>query len=267
MATKDINSSQANKNRSLRCFPCGSVRLPSVQKQNTSPPRTTSGTTDLNTSVESGYSSDNTPAKHRQHHQHCTQSQRGHFIPKLIPKFKKSNPDKLLRKVLKRNQNKVNKQLIDEKKHNTKQTGPTTELVRYTCAASDLEDVKYVSSSCVSRLITMKKKHYVLIDGRCPLEFQDSHIQGSINLHNTDMLYNFYSMYAQTPSSQRPAAIIFSSNDIGNGSLKMVCFFRALDLLANRNVRSRLLFPKLYIHNDTYDNFKVNHSRCCEAYL
>ena len=182
-------------------------------------------------------------------------------------KFKKSSSDKLLKTVLKRNQDRVNRELVlkysPEKRMCTR---PETDhpLFKYTRTA---EDVGYVSSSCISTLITRRLGGYALIDGRCPLAYRDSHIQGAVNLHTQAMLYDYYAANAAKPVSNVPAAVIFVSNDIYGESRRMASFFRRIDILVNKHHPSKLLFPRLYILNESYINFSKSFSGCCEAYI
>ena len=182
-------------------------------------------------------------------------------------KFKKSSSDKLLKTVLKRNQDRVNRELVlkysPEKRMCTRpETGHP--LFKYTRTA---EDVGYVSSSCISTLITRRLEGYAFIDGRCPLAYRDSHIQGAVNLHTQAMLYDYYAANAAKPASSIPAAVIFVSNDIYGESRRMASFFRRIDILVNKHHPGKLLFPRLYILNESYIYFSKSFSGCCEAYI
>ena len=182
-------------------------------------------------------------------------------------KFKKSSSDKLLKTVLKRNQDRVNRELVlkySPEKRMCTRIETDHPLFKYTRTA---EDVGYVSSSCISTLITRRLGGYALIDGRCPLAYRDSHIQGAVNLHTQAMLYDYYAANAAKPASSIPAAVIFVSNDIYGESRRMASFFRRIDILVNKHHPSKLLFPRLYILNESYINFSKSFSGCCEAYI
>ena len=306
--------SSVKTRRSLRKFSCSSVRLPSEQSQlhpervniqtmsltrdhgaspsvssgesNTvtsgsiltdgkeSTLESKSGESELDVSVESGYSSDNTPTKTNSCVTSVTDS-RCNFMPlatryKRSRKFKKSSSDKLLKTVLKRNQDRVNRELA--LRHSPEKIVCTRlqtdhPLLKFTSAAHDLDNIGYVSSSCVSKLIARRLGGYVLIDGRCPLAYRDSHIQGSVNLYTQEMLYHYYAAHALKPLAKVPAAVIFVSNDIHGKSQRMATFIRDIDISVNKHRRSKLLFPRLYILNDSYINFSNSFSGCCKAYI
>ena len=255
--------------RSLRKFSCSSVQLPkpgsklnnevcskpnAEEKNEDLRSRGTTAQSELNVSMESGYSSDTEGSP-----QVTTKRPRR----KLFKKFKKSNSTKLLKAVLKRNQDKVNMERLHENlQESSEKTGQSE------CPSSIQQkghlNVEFVSSSCVSKLVKRNYRSYVLIDGRCPMAFRDSHIQGSVNLPTYQSLYEFYTANAKITTSNVPVAVIFVSEDVTTKAWRMASFFRSIDLSSGR---STLLFPRVYVLNDSYINFSRTFSRCCEAYI
>ena len=195
----------------------------------------------------------------------CTQptSVLPHLTARLRRKFKKSRSDKLLRMVLKRAQNNVNKQLFppqqllqqhqqkDATKRNIPQ--PSAECMN---KAKDYRDLKYISAANLSRLLKttdIENTNYTLIDCRLPIEFCRGSMTNAINLHTKEMIQHFYCMTHKARNS--PKVLIFYSNHVIDEALRMAYFLRTLDLKTNDSDPSKLVFPTVYLMNESFKSF------------
>ena len=187
-----------------------------------------------------------------------------HLTARLRRKFKKSRSDKLLRMVLKRAQNNVNKQLFppqqllqeqqqkEASKRNIPQ--PSTECMN---KAKDYRDLKYISAANLSRLLKttdIEKTNYALIDCRLPIEFCRGSMSNAINLHTKEMIQHFYCMTHKARNS--PKVLIFYSNHVIDEALRMAYFLRTLDLKTNNSDPSKLVFPTVYLMNESFKSFQ-----------
>ena len=186
-------------------------------------------------------------------------------------KFRKSQSDQLLRSVLKRAQRKVNKQLAKPKQVPSSSTEQGHQQQKQSSSKStiagvnpaDYKDLKYVVPSSIEKLVRKPSttlgtgsQQFALIDCRTPGDFKTEHIQGAVNIFNKEAMFRFYSMQLPVASKDLPTAIIFYSNNVINESLKMAYFLRALDLRTNNSRHAKLLFPKIYIVNENFTNFR-----------
>ena len=187
-----------------------------------------------------------------------------HLTARLRRKFKKSRSDKLLRLVLKRAQNNVNKQLFppqqllqqQQQKEATKRNipQPSTECMN---KAKDYRDLKYISAANLSRLLKttdIENTNYTLIDCRLPIEFCRGSMMNAINLHTKEMIQHFYCMTHKARNS--PKVLIFYSNHVIDEALRMAYFLRTLDLKTNSSDPSKLVFPTVYLMNESFKSFQ-----------
>ena len=196
----------------------------------------------------------------------CTQptSVLPHLTARLRRKFKKSRSDKLLRMVLKRAQNNVNKQLFPPQQLLQQQSQkeatkcnipqPSAECMN---KAKDYRDLKYISAANLSRLLKttdIENTNYTLIDCRLPFEFCRGSMTNAINLHTKEMIQHFYCMSHKARSS--PKVLIFYSNHVIDEALRMAYFLRTLDLKTNDSDPSKLVFPTVYLMNESFKSFQ-----------
>ena len=184
---------------------------------------------------------------------------------RLRRKFKKSRSDKLLRTVLKRAQNNVNKQLFppqqlrlqhQQLKKDVKYSPPKPSQ-ECMAKAKDYKDLKYMSAANLSRLIkrsNIENTSHTLIDCRIPLEFNRCNMKGSINLHTKEMVQHFYSMYYRGRNA--PKLLIFYSNHVIDEALRMAYFLRTLDLKTHNSDHTKLVFPTVYLLNESFKTFQ-----------
>ena len=166
--------------------------------------------------------------------------------------------------VLKRAQNNVNKQLFppqqllqeqqqkEASKRNIPQ--PSTECMN---KAKDYRDLKYISAANLSRLLKttdIEKTNYALIDCRLPIEFCRGSMSNAINLHTKEMIQHFYCMTHKARNS--PKVLIFYSNHVIDEALRMAYFLRTLDLKTNNSDPSKLVFPTVYLMNESFKCFQ-----------
>ena len=239
-----------------------SAKLPSNSAQPSSPAETNSTVTDQNSSRASNAASTST----------TTSDSR---LLKVVErrrkrKFRKSQSDQLLRAVLKRAQKKVNKQIIKTQsstklqQQQQQQQKPSSESKIAGVNPADYKDLKYVAPSSIEQLVRKSlstsgsaSQQFTLIDCRTPGEFRSEHIQGAINIFNKEAMFRFYTMQLAVSPKDLSTSLIFYSNHVLNESLKMAYFLRALDLRTNNSKHSKLLFPKIYIVNDNFNNFRT----------
>ena len=184
---------------------------------------------------------------------------------RLRRKFKKSRSDKLLRTVLKRAQNNVNKQLFPPPQLRQQQQqlkkeakySPPKPSAECLAKANDYKDLKYMSAANLSRLIknpNSENTSHIIIDCRIPLEFNRSNMKGSINLHTKEMVQHFYSMYYRGRNA--PKVLIFYSNHVIDEALRMAYFLRTLDLKTHNSDHTKLVFPTIYLLNENFKSFQ-----------
>ena len=166
--------------------------------------------------------------------------------------------------VLKRAQSNVNKQLFppqqllqeqqqkEASKRNIPQ--PSTECMN---KAKDYRDLKYISAANLSRLLKttdIEKTNYTLIDCRLPIEFCRGSMSNAINLHTKEMIQHFYCMTHKARNS--PKVLIFYSNHVIDEALRMAYYLRTLDLKTNSSDPSKLVFPTVYLMNESFKCFQ-----------
>ena len=167
--------------------------------------------------------------------------------------------------VLKRAQNTANKQLFPPQqlllqqqsqknitKHNVPQ--PSAECLN---KAKDYRDLNYISAANLSRMIKQPDAEngtHTLIDCRIPNEFCRASIEGSINLHNKDMIQHFYYMYCN--SNNLPTNLVFYANHVIDEALRMAYFLRTLDLKANDSDTTKLVFPTVSLMSESFKSFQ-----------
>ena len=123
--------------------------------------------------------------------------------------------------------------------------------------AKDYRDFKYISAANLSRLLKttdIENTNYILIDCRLPIEFCRGSMTNAINLHTKEMIQHFYCMTHKARNS--PKVLIFYSNHVIDEALRMAYFLRTLDLKTNDSDPSKLVFPTVYLMNESFKSFQ-----------
>ena len=114
-----------------------------------------------------------------------------------------------------------------------------------------------MSAANLSRLVKRSNSEntsHTIIDCRIPLEFNRSNMKGSINLHTKEMVQHFYNMYYRGRNA--PKVLIFYSNHVIDEALRMAYFLRTLDLKTHNSDHTKLVFPTIYLLNESFKSFQ-----------
>uniref|UniRef100_A0A4W2HPU1 M-phase inducer phosphatase n=1 Tax=Bos indicus x Bos taurus TaxID=30522 RepID=A0A4W2HPU1_BOBOX len=202
---------------------------------------------------------------------------------KQVVKFKDSTiPDKLKKKYCS-NQKELGKglglkkmvslcdinmtQMLEEDSNQGPLIGDFSKVCALPTVSGKHQDLKYVNPETVAALLSgefqgLIEKFYI-IDCRYPYEYLGGHIQGALNLHSQEELYNFFLKKPIVPwDNQKRIVIVFHCEFSSERGPRMCRSLREEDRTLNQY--PALYYPELYILKGGYRDFFPEYMELCE---
>uniref|UniRef100_A0A8B9WJJ6 M-phase inducer phosphatase n=1 Tax=Bos mutus grunniens TaxID=30521 RepID=A0A8B9WJJ6_BOSMU len=202
---------------------------------------------------------------------------------KQVVKFKDSTiPDKLKEKYCS-NQKELGKglglkkmvslcdinmtQMLEEDSNQGPLIGDFSKVCALPTVSGKHQDLKYVNPETVAALLSgefqgLIEKFYI-IDCRYPYEYLGGHIQGALNLHSQEELYNFFLKKPIVPwDNRKRIVIVFHCEFSSERGPRMCRSLREEDRTLNQY--PALYYPELYILKGGYRDFFPEYMELCE---
>ncbi|XP_006070913.1 M-phase inducer phosphatase 3 isoform X2 [Bubalus bubalis] len=202
---------------------------------------------------------------------------------KQVVKFKDSTiPDKLKKKYCS-NQKELGKglglkkmvslcdinmtQMLEEDSNQGPLIGDFSKVCALPTVSGKHQDLKYVNPETVAALLSgefqgLIEKFYI-IDCRYPYEYLGGHIQGALNFHSQEELYNFFLKKPIVPlDNQKRIVIVFHCEFSSERGPRMCRSLREEDRALNQY--PALYYPELYILKGGYRDFFPEYMELCE---
>uniref|UniRef100_A0A8C6CR62 M-phase inducer phosphatase n=1 Tax=Moschus moschiferus TaxID=68415 RepID=A0A8C6CR62_MOSMO len=158
-------------------------------------------------------------------------------------------------------------QMLEEDSNQGPLIGDFSKVCALPTVSGKHQDLKYVNPETVAALLSgefqgLIEKFYI-IDCRYPYEYLGGHIQGALNLHSQEELYNFFLKKPIVPLDiQKRIVIVFHCEFSSERGPRMCRSLREEDRALNQY--PALYYPELYILKGGYRDFFPEYMELCE---
>ncbi|KAB0387874.1 hypothetical protein FD755_002830 [Muntiacus reevesi] len=158
-------------------------------------------------------------------------------------------------------------QMLEEDSNQGPLIGDFSKVCALPTVSGKHQDLKYVNPETVAALLSgefqgLIEKFYI-IDCRYPYEYLGGHIQGALNLHSQEELYNFFLKKPIVPLDiQKRIIIVFHCEFSSERGPRMCRSLREEDRALNQY--PALYYPELYILKGGYRDFFPEYMELCE---
>ncbi|KAB0358061.1 hypothetical protein FD754_002217 [Muntiacus muntjak] len=158
-------------------------------------------------------------------------------------------------------------QMLEEDSNQGPLIGDFSKVCALPTVSGKHQDLKYVNPETVAALLSgefqgLIEKFYI-IDCRYPYEYLGGHIQGALNLHSQEELYNFFLKKPIVPLDiQKRIIIVFHCEFSSERGPRMCRSLREEDRALNQY--PSLYYPELYILKGGYRDFFPEYMELCE---